>query len=56
MKIMSFLFAASFVGAASANVPWNEELWLDGGDYWRERLVLEFENPTGNAWTGRTVA
>ena len=56
MKIMSFLFAASFVGAASANVPWNEELWLDGGDYWRERLVLEFENPTGNVWTGRTVA
>ena len=56
MKRISFLFAAAFIGAASALVPWSEELWLDGGDYWRERLVLTFENPTDSVWTGRTVA
>ncbi len=42
--------------ALAGGIPWCEELWLDGGGYWRERLVMEFENPTDNVWTGRTVA
>ena len=50
-----FLAAVSAACVASA-MPWSEELWLDGGGYWNERLSLTFENPTDSVWTGRTVA
>jgi hypothetical protein len=56
-RTITLLFALALAVAAPARaIEWHHPLYLDGGGYWRQRIVVTVENDTDRALIGRPGA